>query len=386
MSKSTLTIIVAALFIFAASCGNAAPKSNASTMEMPEQVSDTLKLTQTCLVTFHEMPMEETFSYDLHDTEEIFRNMDIDIIYTESRYLSYMLNNEEKRTIDLKKHLKETQESVLLYKKGKAPIYVGFGDDINMHKVFNLLGDEAIRKPVSVPNELVIIPGQQVGDKIIDRKGDYSILCIKTDKYRTAENLGVGSTAKEVTEVYKNHKITIWGENISIGGLYLYDDYGRTGIIYCYHPNGMSMGIEFRVKKERTPDGRIGGWRVTEVRVYDTGYAKNETTWKENSRVKTLRLYVGNRHWCDLRLKDTDKPQIFQLPEGLEVFPRKHGAEIPAKGEYAQWVDREPEVKIHTYQTNFRFEIMEVYPGDKYDNTCITGIAIDVSRRPISWE
>jgi len=74
------------------------------------------------------------------------------------------------------------------------------------------------------------------------------------------------------------------------------------------------------------------------------------------------------------------------LPDDLEVFPRKHGIEIPAEGEFADLVKREPEVKIHVYQTDFRFEIMEVYPGDKYDDTCITGIAIDVSRRPTGWE
>jgi len=403
-------------------------------------------------------------------------------------------------------------------------------------------GSQRSKNGVFVPDSLLIVPGQRVGDRVMDRKGDCYILCIKKEQYRTAENLGVGSTAKEVTEVFQHIRIDTRDSkgHLSVDDL---PDNGGWGnaTIYCFHPDGKDLGIEFRISiEEEKPDGPKREWKALEMWVYDTGYpkpdgafelhskadnpqeppvlspskigefvrpskegdeeyggpygytsdpngqyynfesavtyvrygwwalrwcdesftatssqaptgnirydaqnllndaedgggnraetwcegvkgygigesvtmtfiskansiieddfvcidkllivngyAKDKITWKNNSRVKTLRLYVGNRHWCDLHLADIDKPQTFQLPDGLEVFPRKHGIEIPAEGEYAKLVGREPEVKIHVYQTDFRFEIMEVYPGDKYDDTCITGIAIDVSSRPPGWE
>jgi len=93
------------------------------------------------------------------------------------------------------------------------------------------------------------------------------------------------------------------------------------------------------------------------------GYAKDAATWKNNTRVKVLRLYVGDRHWCDLHLEDVIKPQIFNFPDGLQIYPVKSGRKIQAGG----------------FRTDLSFEIMEVYPGDKFDDTCITGIALDVA-------
>ena len=110
------------------------------------------------------------------------------------------------------------------------------------------------------------------------------------------------------------------------------------------------------------------------------GYAKNETTWKNNTRVKILRLYVGDTYWCDLHLTDVIKPQIFHLPNQLKIYPSKSGKKIPKVGIYAKPANYESDFfpKTSPYQTDLSFEIIEVYPGDKYDDTCITGIAVDV--------
>jgi hypothetical protein len=103
------------------------------------------------------------------------------------------------------------------------------------------------------------------------------------------------------------------------------------------------------------------------------GYAKNQTVWKNNSRVKILRLYVGGKYWCDLHLKDVVKPQIFRLPKHLLIEPHVSGkkAAIPAGFEQHE------SIKGAVRQTDLSFEIIEVYPGDKYDDTCITGIALN---------
>ena len=101
------------------------------------------------------------------------------------------------------------------------------------------------------------------------------------------------------------------------------------------------------------------------------GHAKNETTWKNNSRIKTLRLYVGDEPWCDLQLKDTIKPQIFTFKDNERIYPAKSGRVIPDG-------DTGNDDSYSTYQTDFSFEIIEVYKGAKYEDTCITGIAFDV--------
>ena len=101
------------------------------------------------------------------------------------------------------------------------------------------------------------------------------------------------------------------------------------------------------------------------------GHAKSETTWKNNSRVKTLRLYVSGEPCYDLQLKDTIKPQIFNFKGSERIYPAKSGRKI-SDG------DIDNDGAYPTYQTDFSFEIIEVYPGAKYDDTCLTGIAFDV--------
>jgi hypothetical protein len=100
------------------------------------------------------------------------------------------------------------------------------------------------------------------------------------------------------------------------------------------------------------------------------GNAKDATTWKNYSRVKTLRLYLGDTHWCDLHLNNVIKPQIFDLGTVGWIYPANLGTIV----QYPEWDIETPE--IPTYQIDLKFEILEVYPGDKYDNTCITGIAV----------
>lgn len=79
------------------------------------------------------------------------------------------------------------------------------------------------------------------------------------------------------------------------------------------------------------------------------GYARTLDTWKNNSRVEFLRMYVNGEYIGTLHLADTMEPQYFDLTS-LSLHA--------ASGE----------------DTVFRFEIASVYPGEKYDDTVITGI------------
>ncbi|MCM1193041.1 MAG: hypothetical protein NC123_08410 [Butyrivibrio sp.] len=87
------------------------------------------------------------------------------------------------------------------------------------------------------------------------------------------------------------------------------------------------------------------------------GYAKNDKTWQENGRVKTLMMYVYDQPYARLALEDTIAPQYFTIPQGdIRV----------ANGE----------------EVTFKFVIEEVYPGTMYEDTCITGIVVDFGNVP----
>jgi hypothetical protein len=109
------------------------------------------------------------------------------------------------------------------------------------------------------------------------------------------------------------------------------------------------------------------------------GYARNETVWKNNSRVKLLRLFVDGKPWCDLHLDDIIKPQIFVFPENLHIYPAKSGQIISTEGAFAVPLDNDSwNPKTSAYMNELKFEIIEVYRGDRFDDTCLTGIALDV--------
>jgi hypothetical protein len=86
------------------------------------------------------------------------------------------------------------------------------------------------------------------------------------------------------------------------------------------------------------------------------GYAKDEKTWQENNRVKSMKLYFMDEYMGTIILEDTMLPQYIDLsPVAMKV-----GNGCEAK---------------------FRFEITEVYKGTKYDDTCISGIVVEFEGR-----
>lgn len=80
------------------------------------------------------------------------------------------------------------------------------------------------------------------------------------------------------------------------------------------------------------------------------GYAKTKSAYKNNSRVKTLRLYNMGTHVTDLELEDKIALQTFDL-----------GFLLGERGK--EW--------------ELKFEIIDVYKGDKYDDTAISLITFN---------
>ena len=147
---------------------------------------------------------------------------------------------------------------------------------------------------------------------------------------------------------------------------------GDRSVAWCEGAKG--YGIGERVNMCVTTLGMYGDDKVGFCALMIVnGYAKDQTAWKNNSRVKILRLYVGDTHWCDLHLKDVIKPQIFNFPDHLYIYPHKSGKKVTNSEDWESY----GELPSFVYQTELTFEIIEVYPGDKFDDTCITGIALD---------
>ena len=90
--------------------------------------------------------------------------------------------------------------------------------------------------------------------------------------------------------------------------------------------------------------------RITEI-IISNGYMKSEETWKNNNRVKKLKLYVNGVPFGILNLKDSRTDQYFSVGT---LGHNKNGTDLILK-----------------------FEILEVYKGSKYNDTAITEIYFD---------
>jgi hypothetical protein len=98
--------------------------------------------------------------------------------------------------------------------------------------------------------------------------------------------------------------------------------------------------------------------RITKIIVVN-GYVKSDKAWRENSRVKKLKVYLDNKPFAILNLQDVKNEQMFTVdPIG-----------------YSDRADFKL-LKTKPWWT-MKFEIMDVYRGDKHDDTAITEVYFD---------
>ena len=91
--------------------------------------------------------------------------------------------------------------------------------------------------------------------------------------------------------------------------------------------------------------------RITTIIILN-GYTCDTNDWQDYSRVKKLKMYYDGKPYAILELQDTRDEQDFKV--GLLGY-----RDI----EHPQWT--------------LQFEILEVYPGRKYQNTAITELSFD---------
>lgn len=113
---------------------------------------------------------------------------------------------------------------------------------------------------------------------------------------------------------------------------------------------GNGIGESIFVKQMYAGTGDVE-FTISDICIVN-GYAQNETKWQENGRVKSLELYYQDEYMGLITLEDTMNPQFIDV--------------------------RPVQMKVgNGLDSNFRFEIAEVYEGTKYEDTCLTGILID---------
>ncbi len=94
--------------------------------------------------------------------------------------------------------------------------------------------------------------------------------------------------------------------------------------------------------------------RITRF-IIANGYVKSEKAWRENSRVKTLRVYINDEHFATLHLQDERSEQEFSIDP----------------------IGKGPEAGRERVDWELKFEIAEVYQGAKYDDTVISELYFD---------
>lgn len=108
----------------------------------------------------------------------------------------------------------------------------------------------------------------------------------------------------------------------------------------------------------------MGNARATSCLIVN-GYNKDERTWKNNSRVKTMNLYIDDKLVGIVNLKDTRDEQVFRLPDTIPNFSDTTAFKIM-------------EVESSKYKVStLKFLITDVYKGDKYDDTAISELSFD---------
>lgn len=116
-----------------------------------------------------------------------------------------------------------------------------------------------------------------------------------------------------------------------------------------------------RVWAEGVAGQGIGEWleyefpgrcpRITKVKIL-SGHAKSDKAWRANSRPKAVKMYYKGEPYAILDLEDSRTLQCFDV--GV-LGP--HDDAVPA------WT--------------LRFEILDVYPGEKYADTVISELYFD---------
>ncbi|GAA0722173.1 hypothetical protein GCM10009430_24310 [Aquimarina litoralis] len=98
--------------------------------------------------------------------------------------------------------------------------------------------------------------------------------------------------------------------------------------------------------------------RITTISIVN-GYVKSEKAWRANSRVKKIKMYLDDEPYAILMMEDKRAAHHFTVPP-IGNGDRHNYDEL---SKLPDWT--------------LKFEILEVYPGEKYEDTVISEIYFD---------
>ncbi len=207
----------------------------------------------------------------------------------------------------------------------------------NAKELFPTLGKSI---ELSKQGEKAFIERQLDGEEFPDSKSNYwEVIGIRCSFY-CASSLG---EQVATSELKPQHGLSYFGRNIHDLNL-------QTAWVEGVPGYGVGEAVTYTLPPENP--------RITKVIVLN-GYLKSDKAWRENSRVKTLNMYVGDSLYAVLQLKDSKQEQIFEV----------------GRIGHDERADKEALKKMSP--VIIRFEIADYYPGEKYDDTAITEIYFD---------
>lgn len=128
----------------------------------------------------------------------------------------------------------------------------------------------------------------------LEEKGDYwEILGVGCSWYCG----GGQDTLSASSELEPNNRITYSAKNI-------HDLNYKTAWIEGVPGYGIGESITYHIRPQNP--------RITEIIIVN-GYVKSEKAWRENSRVKTLKMYIDDKEYAVLKLEDTRQEQHFKV-------------------------------------------------------------------------
>ena len=120
----------------------------------------------------------------------------------------------------------------------------------------------------------------------------------------------------------------------------LHDDHANTPWVEGVKGYGIGEWVEYTFKAENP--------RINTIKIVN-GYGKSQSAFNNNSRVKKLKVYIKGKPYAILNLEDCRCVQSFVID--------------PVTDANKEWT--------------MKFEIVDVYKGDKWDDTAISEIYFD---------
>lgn len=141
---------------------------------------------------------------------------------------------------------------------------------------------------------------------------------------------------------------TLSSNSFNYNSTNLTDDDKNTAWVEGNENNGIGEYIEFEYTYDmQYIDAAEGACKYKDEFFIVNGYQKNEITWSNNNRVKKMKLYVNNTLFCYIILLDQMGTQSIKL-NFIKLLNKKKNT-----------------IKM-------KFEVAEVYKGEKYNDTAIS--------------